>query len=95
MRVFESAKWRQPPFDFQWVRGVHVVMVMVWSYSGPFQIRCLYFLSVHFDLQASMRLLQMDYQSVIVLETKSVTFVLLSMLLSESASVVLIVAYSR
>ena len=70
---------------FQWVGGVHVVMVMVWSYSGTFQIRCSNFLSVHFDLQASMRLLLMDYQSVTALKMKSVTLVLLPMLLSESA----------
>ena len=50
---------------------------------------------MHFDLQASMCLLLMDYQSVTALKMKSVTLVLLSMLLSESAWLVLIVDYSR
>ena len=55
-------------------------VVIFWKLSDSMSL----FLPVHFDLQASMRLLLMDYQSVTALKMKSVTFVLLSMLLSES-----------
>ena len=37
MRLLESEKWRQPPFHFQWVGRVHVVMVMAQSYSELFR----------------------------------------------------------
>ena len=51
-------------FDFQCLGGVHVVVVMVWSYSGTKQIRRPHLKSVHLEEQASMRLPLLDYRSV-------------------------------
>ena len=50
--------------DFQCLGGVHVVVVVVWSYSGTLQIRRPHLQSVHLEQQASMRLPLMHCRSV-------------------------------
>ena len=49
-------------FDFQCLGGVHVVVVLVWLYSGIIQIPRPHLWSVHLEQQASMRLPLRDYR---------------------------------